>query len=311
MYKPKSLVRYIRDGLIEQEHYGFIVYSNNKKIGDDCDYPFYLRSCAKPLQASLLIDYGLDKEFCMTEQEIAICCASHAGEKVHVGLVKGLLDKFGIGVEKLKCGKHQPISISAQKELLLAHQPSTALHNNCSGKHAMMLGLCKIKGWDLDSYYQLEHSLQQEIKRKVNELCEVKENYPITKDGCGVPIFSMPLKNILCGYLNLFCNDKYEKIKNAFLNNPYIIGGENRTDTKIITQTDGIVAKVGAGGLCVVINTKIKEGFVVKICDANMEAREVVVADLIKSLNWGEVNVSHDIKTLHNDKVGEIVTLCS
>ncbi len=309
------LVAYIRDGLIEQEHFGYIVRGDKtrvlEKIGEDRDYPFYLRSCAKPLQASLIIDFGLDKEFGLTEEEIAICCASHAGEKVHVGLVKDILDKIGISYDKLKCGKHQPISPSARKELILNSCDATELHNNCSGKHAMMLGLCKLKGWDIENYDDINHPLQKEITKKIYELCAIKKQYPITKDGCGVPVHAMPLANIVKGYLNLFCDKKYEKIKTAFQNNPYIIGGENRTDTKIISGAKNIIAKVGAGGLCVVVNPEIEEAFVVKICDSNMDAREIVTLDLLKNLHWADIETSHDIRTNHNDKIGEVKTFLS
>ena len=311
--QPEKVVAYIRDGLVEQEHFGFAVRCDKtrelEKIGDDKNYPFYLRSCAKPLQAALLIDYGLDEKYDLSEEEIAICCASHAGERVHVDTVRGLLKKFDVPEEKLKCGVHAPISLSARKELIKNNQTATSVHNNCSGKHTMMLGLCKEKNWDLDSYNELEHPLQLAIKQKVYELCEIKTEYPVTKDGCSVPIHSMPLVNIVKGYLNLFCNPKYEKIKNAFLNHPYIIGGEDRTDTKIMTQGDGLVAKVGASGLCVVVNTKLEEGFVVKICDSNMDAREIFTCDLIKNIHWGEIEVCHDIKTLNGEKIGEIISL--
>jgi L-asparaginase II len=119
----------------------------------------------------------------------------------------------------------------------------------------------------------------------------------------------MPLDNLLKGYLNVFCNPKYERIKNAFLNHPYIIGGENRTDTKIIEQTSNIVAKVGACGLCVVVNTELEGAFVVKICDADMTAREIVTIDIINNLHWGNIEISHDIETHHHDVIGKIETL--
>ena len=119
----------------------------------------------------------------------------------------------------------------------------------------------------------------------------------------------MPLENMVKGYLNLFSNPKYARIKNAFLNHAYEIGGENRTDTKIIANSDNLIAKVGAEGLCIVINTELEEGFVVKICDSNMQAREFVTIDLINNLNWAKIDLSHDITTLHGDKIGEVVTL--
>ena len=311
--EPAKLVIYNRDGLIEREHFGYVLHRGQlqgvEKIGDDKNYPFYIRSCAKPLQASLLIDYELDKKFDMTDEEIAVCCASHAGEKTHTEIVKGLLNKLGISENKLKCGVHQPISKTAQDELLKNNIEPGVLHNNCSGKHTMMLGLCKINDWDMDNYDNINHPLQQEIKNKIYSLCKINTEYPITKDGCGVPVHSMPLDNLLKGYLNLFCDSKYERIKNAFLNHPYIIGGENRTDTKIIENTENIIAKVGAGGLCVVVNTELEEAFVVKICDTDMSAREFVTIDVLNNLHWGNIEISHNIETNHHDVIGEVVTL--
>lgn len=310
---PELLVEYRRDGLVEQEHYGYVMLADREKIidrkGEASDYPFYLRSCAKPLQASLLIDYGMDKEFCMTEQEIAFCCASHAGEKVHIEIAEGLLKKFGINECDLKCGLHKPLSKTAQQQLLLNGEQERIIHNNCSGKHIFMLGLCKMNGWDLKTYDDINHPLQQEIKKKIYELCGLKKDYPVTKDGCGVPIFSMPLFNMIKGYLNVFCNKKYEKIKTAFLNNPYIIGGEDRTDTKIIANSEGLAAKTGAGGLFIVVNTEKEEGLIVKISDCDMKARELVVINSLKNLHWADIEADYSIKTLHGDKVGEIVTL--
>lgn len=309
--EPSLLVEFERDGLVEREHYGFIVLADKNRsfdfTGDDKNYPFYLRSCAKPLQASLLIDYGMDKYYDMTEEEIALCCASHAGEEIHVKTAVGLLKKIGLDESYLKCGFHKPLSKTEQNKMLLAGTHENIFQNNCSGKHIMMLGLCKIKNWDLGTYDEVTHPLQQAIKSKINKLCKVKKEYPITKDGCGVPIFSMPLKNMLYGYLNLFCNPEYEKIKNAFLNHPYIIGGEDRTDTKIIANSSGIVAKVGAGGLCIVVNTINEKAFIVKIADCDMQARELVVLQVLKNLHWADIATSHDINTLHGEIVGKII----
>lgn len=310
---PEKLVKYIRDGLVEQEHYGFVVLCNKEKligtIGETNNYPFYLRSCAKPLQASLLIDFGMDKFFNMTEDEIALCCASHAGEEIHTKTAQELLKKIGLEPNSLKCGLHKPLSKTEQKSLLLNGETENIFHNNCSGKHIMMLGLCVMNGWDILTYDDINHPLQKLIKQKIYDLCEIKQNYPVTSDGCGVPIHSMPLFNMVKGYLNLFCNPVYEKITNAFLNKPYIIGGEDRTDTKIIQNSKNIIAKVGAGGLCIVVNTEKEEGFAVKICDSDMKARELVVIDILKNLHWADdIPFDRTIKTIHGKVVGEIIT---
>ena len=229
----------MRDGLLEEVHQGeFIQYS--KLTGNEDTTPYYLRSCAKPLQASLLIDYGAN----LTAEELALICGSHAGEDCHIEIAKKLLDKFGLDENHLKCGIHTPLSRTMQDKMLIKGEKARAIHNNCSGKHIGFLIACILKHWDLETYYEPAHPLQIAVKEKILSLCNVNSDiypittdgcggvnnssssiYPSTTDGCGVPILSMPLRNMLIGYINLFKNPKYEKIKEAFLNYPYIIGG--------------------------------------------------------------------------------------
>ena len=315
-YKPTKLLEYLRDGLVEQEHSGFFVKVGKSvfKIGQDNDYPFYLRSCAKPLQASLLIDFELDKFYDMTQEEIALCCASHAGEPCHVEVGQKFLKKIGLKTSCLKCGLHKPISRSEQNKLLLSGESENVFQNNCCGKHIMMLAICQKNGWKLETYDENTHPLQIAIKKKIYELCQVKEEYPITKDGCGVPIMAMPLENMLRGFLNLLTDKKYSKIKEAFLANPYLIGGEDRLDTAIMTANSKLVAKVGAGGLCIVVNLETQEGLIVKILDCDMKARAIALIEALSQLNWlDETMLTHplikaqnkrEIQTLHGEKVG-------
>ena len=289
-------VEYIRDGLVEEFHAGLFMLSTEPYD----TIPYYLRSCAKPLQATLLIDYGID----LTEEELALCCGSHAGEECHIRVAKQILDKFEIDESYLKCGVHAPLARSMQDKMLLNGKKARAIHNNCSGKHIGFLVICKKKGWDMGTYDKPEHPLQIAIKNKINNMCEITLNYPVTTDGCGVPILSMPLQNMLIGYKNLL---QYEKIINAIQKYPYIFGGENRLDTEIIEKTQGLIAKVGAGGLCIVFNVKEQIGFVVKINDCSMEARRFAVLEMINRLGWGNIEFDKTIKTLHGQVVGEII----
>lgn len=309
---PDTLLKYVRDGLVEEQHFGYVMVLNRvhviDRVGECGGYPFYLRSCAKPLQASLIIDFGMDEAYDMTEEEIAFCCASHAGEQCHIDIARGLLKKIGIDESYLKCGTQKPLSYTERERMILDDEEPTVLHHNCSGKHIMMLGLCAMHNWDMATYDEPFHPLQKLIKERIYELCELKKEYPATKDGCGVPIYSMPLENMGKGYLNLFCSEEYVKIRNAFLNHPYIIGGECRTDTKIIENSKNLVAKVGAGGLCIVVNIENEECLVVKISDCDMIAREFVVIDALKNLHWADIPADYDIKTNHGDVVGQIIS---
>ena len=290
-------IEYIRDGLVEEFHEGFL---ERLSIPSYYDIPYYMRSCAKPLQASLLLDYNAG----LKDDELALISGSHAGEECHLECAKKILKRFDLDASLLKCGVHAPLSRTMQDNMLLKGEKNSALHNNCSGKHIGFLVLCKINGWDIDTYYLPEHPLQIKIKNKINELCEVDKNYPETTDGCGVPILSMPLYNMLKGYENLI--NSYPDIIHAIKHYPYIYGGENRIETEITASCEHLMAKAGAGGLCIVMNIKEKDGFVVKINDCSMEARRIAVLETINRLGWGKIEYNNKIKTLHEQIVGEI-----
>lgn len=299
-------VEYFRDGLIEEFHEGVCVFLNEQDISAE---PYFLRSCAKPLQASLIIDSCLD----FSEEELAFCSGSHAGEECHIEIAQRILKKTGLQESCLKCGIHEPLSRTMQDKMLLRAEKASVIHNNCSGKHLGFLAVCKANGWDLETYYEPSHPLQMAVKKRIYELCEVTDDnscsedmsckYPLTTDGCGVPIVSMPLKNLVIGFKNLY--EQYPQIVEAILKNPYIYGGENRLDTEIIQKT-GMLAKVGAGGLCVVFNPKLKEGFAVKMFDASMLARRFAVFEIIKRLGWAEVEIDNKIRILNGNVVGKI-----
>ncbi len=291
-------ISYLRDGLIEESHEGIIRFCEDE-VSDT--QPYYLRSCAKPLQATLLIDHNID----LTDKELALCSGSHAGEECHIKVAKNILEKIGLDESYLKCGIHAPLSRTMQDTMLLSGEKPTTIHNNCSGKHIGFLAICKKMGWDLRTYDHPDHPLQIEIKNKINEMCNVTNIYPMTTDGCGVPILSMPLSHLAQGFVSLL---EYPQIINSIKNNPYIFGGENRTDTEIIQKTDNLIAKVGAGGLCVVLNIKEKRAFALKINDCSYDARRIALFETINRLGWGNIEYDKTIKTISGKIVGEIVT---
>ena len=291
-------VNYVRDGLIEETHCVNVFGDGLTTV--NTDVPYYLRSCAKPLQASLLIDYGVN----FTEEEIALCCGSHAGEECHVKIAEKMLKKIGLNESYLKCGVHSPLSRTMQDSMLIKGEKNRSIHNNCSGKHIGFLALCVKNNWDLSDYYEPSHPLQKAVKEKIIQLCEINKDFPETTDGCGVPIQSMPLKNMVIGYKNLLNN--YPQIIRAIKNHPYIYGGENRTDTEIIQGTDNLIAKVGAGGLCIVLNIIEKKAFAVKVDDCSYDARKAAVYELIKQLGWGNLHYNNTIRTIQEKIVGKI-----
>lgn len=295
-------VDYVRDGLTEEVHIGVWISAKPiKGFSPDNNHttPYFLRSCAKPLQATLLIDNNID----LAPDELAFCCASHAGEDCHLKVAGKLLKKFKLNESMLKCGIHAPLSKGMQNRMIVRGDVPTPLNNNCSGKHIGFLAICDKNNWDLSSYDDPHHPLQIAVKERIYDLCGVTKDYPMTTDGCGVPIVSMPLQNLAQGYVRLM---EYPQILHAIKTNAYIFGGEGRTDTEIINKTENIIAKVGAGGLCAVLNVKECNAFVVKIDDASPEARRFALFEIINRIGWGDIKYDNTIKTIAGKIVGQI-----
>lgn len=319
-----KLIEYKRNNLTEQIHFGLILHINRngiiKSVGKDNNYKFYHRSCMKPLQIASLIDLGLNTKYNLTTEEIAVCCASHTGELIHQEKILSVLKKSGLGKNDLLCHEEEPLSKEERIRLIRNNLMPEKLHNNCSGKHSAMLAICRHLNFDIKCYKDFSHPLTNVILNKVCELCEInRDEISISKDGCGLPVIATPLFNLGLGFLNLFLDKKYEKIKEAFLNYPYLIGGKGRLDSDIIAIGKNLTAKVGAGGLCVIVNTDKEEAIIVKIADSNMEARAHCVINALRQLNWISAKDVQKLDKIYpkkiisqdNEYLGEIISVFS
>ena len=316
-------VEFIRSGLVESSHNVFLCHINRQGVIFDAGCKnkdkYFLRSCMKPLQMSIISDFDLEKHFNLSLPEIAVASSSHCGETLHVNLVRSILNKAGVSEDDLLCPAEAPLSKIAQDELIAKNLPVLKVHSNCSGKHAMMLAACVKEGYDIKNYDSSSHPLQKHIKKKIAEIAAVSESdLPETLDGCGLPVYAMSLYDLAVSYLNLFCSTKYGVLLEAFIEYPYVIGGENRLDSEIINASSGnLIAKVGAGGLVVILNIKKQEAVALKVEDASMAARAVIAVEYLKAAGWlAQENIDNSalsvladtkIKTADKRIVGEVV----
>lgn len=291
--KPALLHEVKRGRLVEKQHFGFVIgVERNEnifyKLGNDENNKFWFRSGAKPLQASLLTESGAYNKYKLTEQELAVCCASHSGTTEHVMQVKSVLDKIGLSENDLKCGIHEPLDKKTKNSIICSGEKFSPLHNNCSGKHAGMLTVCVNNGWDTENYLDFEHPIQKKITSTIAKFCNYDEaQIELERDGCGAPVHALPHYKMGVGYLNLFLNTDYEILKKAFQNNPVLIGGDGRLDTEIIKITSGrLIAKVAAEGVCLVVNTNDERVLIVKILDADPKARFFATINNLRNLGW-------------------------
>jgi L-asparaginase II len=173
-----------------------------------------------------------------------------------------------------------------QKQLEATGQKPTALCNNCSGKHAGMLLYCRHQQLPLETYLAFDHPLQLEILSVLQKYGDITE-IPRAIDGCGAPVFYLPLQTMALLYARLGIEEVFQPIVKAMTTHPVIVGGEGRIDTVIMQASEGrLLAKVGADGLICVSRVGQGEGLTLKMMDGSNEARNAVIIPLLKQLDW-------------------------
>lgn len=289
-----------RGNLVESIHRGAVAVVDTKgkllASAGDPGYLTYFRSAAKPIQAIPVIESGATRHFGLDLPEIAILTGSHNGEVQHTDTVLAILRKIGLGVEYLQCGAHDPLSESSRNSLIAKGIKPSALHNTCSGKHAGMLTLARYRHLSFEDYYRPEHLVQQEMLKTVAEMSgSAPEQIPVGIDGCGVPVFGLPLAKMAYAYARISApedNDLTETrreacllIKKAMTTHPFMVGGTGRFDTDLLKAGEGkLIAKFGAEAVyCVGVPEK-GWGIAIKVEDGNLRALPPVVLAVLEQL---------------------------
>jgi L-asparaginase II len=215
----------------------------------------YVRSAIKMFQVLPLVEDGGLAQFGLTDQELAVCTASHNGESFHVAAARSILRKAGVAEDALACGPHPPMHDGAADALTVAGDRPGRIHNNCSGKHAGMLALAQLKQWPIDGYHLLEHPLQQRVLATLVRWTGVAaDRMEIAVDGCGLPTFALPLDSmaLACARMAAAAGDRdtaSARVIAAMTAHPEYVAGTDRLCTDLMRATNGrVFAKVGAEG---------------------------------------------------------------
>lgn len=249
-----------------------------------------LRSSAKPFQALTALRSGIIEKFNLNEEEIAILTGSINAEPFQVDLVRSVLSKGGLDETLLQCGVQYPSHKLTAENLKKEGMPPLAIYHNCSAKHAGMLLACKAKGYNLVNYLDFDHPYQIEILKTVAEFTELKvEDVKKVIDGCGAPVFFMPLINLAIGYKNLSLSNEpnLSILIDAVVKNPLMIAGNDRLCSDIIKISKGrVFAKIGADGVYAAFNRETKEGLAMKIEDGSTKPLYVMFTYLLHEIRW-------------------------
>lgn len=294
------LLHYTRGGKVESIHRGDMVAVDTAgrvidSVGNGY-LPMFWRSAAKPFQALPFVKDGGVQKYGLTEEETAFLVSSHSGEDLHVALAESILAKIGLDVSYLDCGSARPMSGRAAQKLTEKHEKPRAVHNPCSGKHSGMLALCQMLGIATDDYTKPEHPVQQQMHSSVANAAGLKvEEVEIGIDGCGVPVFYLPLYNMSLAYARLAKPEagnwgEYEnaarQIRDAIIAYPLALAGTGRIDVAVSQITHGrIIAKVGAEAVYCLASVPDGIGITFKIEDGSYRAITPAVIGALKRLD--------------------------
>jgi L-asparaginase II len=289
-----------RGGLIESVHFGHVAVVDPRgrliQSRGDPEFPTFLRSCAKPLQALAVLETGAAEAYGFEEPELAAMCGSLNGQDFQVAVVRSILAKIGLDENYLKCGPQRPSHRPTAKELQRSGQPFGAIHNNCAGKHAAMLAVCRHLGHPVADYDAPDHPVQRLILTIIAETCAVpREAIGIGVDGCGVPVFRLPLQNLARAYAGLANPEAagwsksrraaVGRLMAAALAHPEMIAGDERLCTSLMRAAPGrLLAKVGGEGSYAVAWPERGLGIALKITDGAMRALGPAIISLLHTL---------------------------
>lgn len=314
------MCRVMRGDFIESMHVAYAVVVDGDgqivKNWGDPDYLTCVRSALKPFQASAAVSAGATDAAGFTSAELALMCASHNGEEIHIQTAKEMLEKLGYDMSYYECGSHAPYDRKSKIELIKNSQEPTPLHNNCSGKHAGMLCLTKYLKADPAGYTNVEHPVQQAIMKQVMKFSEL-EDFPLAVDGCSAPVPFMTLYNIALMYQKLASVDHEDlsPLYDAMVSNPMLVAGTDRFDTDFIEAMKGhAVTKVGGEAIRGIGFRKDDGsvlGIAIKMLDGNQRCVPSVALAVLENLKLLTSTVLEKLKkysniTLKNHRLLEV-----
>lgn len=319
-YNP-VLVEVSRSDAVESEHRGrALVMSSEGAVlwsTGDTDALTYPRSAIKAFQALPMTASGAADSKVLSDEELALCCASHNGEARHIEVADRFLRRLGLEEAAFECGTHWPMGQQATIDLAWQQHKPDARHNNCSGKHLGMLALAVHEGWPVEGYVKPEYPVQQAIRRCIEECCDTSlEGLPLSPDGCTAPTWAMPLHRLALGFARFAdpeqlperYRDGAQRLYKAVVKHPFMVAGTDRYCSEVMAALgDKAFLKVGAEGVYVASIPSLKVGVAIKMDSGSAPAAEVAMSAILMKLGlevpakWQapEVRNRNDILTGH------------
>jgi L-asparaginase II len=310
------LVEVTRGDGVESRHRGAIaiVDSTGKVVEKwgDIDAPVLPRSAIKSMQALALVETGAADHFDISEQELALACASHSSGPEHLEVVEAWLARLGLSAADLECGSTGSIEKTVNEDLIRKDSKLTRAHNNCSGKHTGFLATALYLGEPTKGYIKADHPVQRRNLGILEEMTGVDlSKAPRGCDGCGIPVIAIPLDAMARGFARMGTPASLpaeraaavRRITAAIGAHPLLVAGHRRFDSIVIGATGNgphgpALVKTGAEGVYGAILPGLGLGVALKIDDGATRASEVAMAAVLGRLGIFDETISGALKQL-------------
>ncbi len=292
MPTPELIIEATRGRLVESTHriIAAVVDADGRLLassGDPAQVTWW-RSAAKPFQALPVLLDGAADHFGMSEEEIALACASHSSEPRHLDIVSGLMRRLGIDDDALACGPHPPLSAEVAQHTTRTGTPLTPRWSNCSGKHVAMIALAMHRGWPVAGYQEASHPVQQRILAEILRWTDLEESAISTApDGCTATCFALPIRAMARSYARLGASQDPapRRIVSAMMKHPMLIAGTGRLCTDLVVAWPGqIIAKVGAMGVYCAAIPSLRIGIALKVEDGDTRASATALLAILREV---------------------------
>ena len=288
------LVEVQRGELVESRHRGAVAIADADGAAvltvGDVTVPVFPRSAVKALQALPLVESGAADRYGFGDEELALACSSHSGEEGHVAVVSRMLAAAGLDASALSCGAHWPMNQAAAFTLARTGAPS-ALHNNCSGKHAGFLCVACARVIDPEGYWRPDHPVQQTVRAVLEDLTGTDlPPHSRAIDGCSVPTWAIPLNSLARGFAKFGSGHGLARgraaaalrLRAACAKKPWYVAGNGRFCTEIMGLFGlRVFVKTGAEGVYCGALPERGLGIAIKCDDGGGRAAEAIMAAVI------------------------------
>jgi L-asparaginase II len=289
------LVEAWRGALVESRHRGAVAVADADGAAvlalGDVERPIYPRSAVKALQALALVESGGADRFGLGNEELALACASHGGEPGHVAAAARMLAAAGLEANALECGAHWPMHQPSAQALARSGATATAIHNNCSGKHAGFLCAACAMGVPHRGYVAPSHPVQREVKATLESLAGVAlDDERRAVDGCSVPTWAIPLFALARAFARFGAGHGLPparagaaaRLRAACAARPWFVAGTSRFCSEIMGHFGArVLVKTGAEGVFCGALPEQGLGIAIKCDDGAGRAGEAMMAATI------------------------------